>query len=53
MQNLGSRIKKLSLIETNCHPRAGGDPVKKELMAKPKEKTYLEGGRDFPPYAIP
>ncbi len=37
---------KLGLIETNCHPRAGGDPAKKELMAKPPEQTYLERGRD-------
>ena len=22
-------------------------------MAKPKEQTYLEGGRDLPPYSIP
>jgi 8-oxo-dGTP pyrophosphatase MutT (NUDIX family) len=37
LEEVGVFTAKAALIKTHCHPRAGGDPVEKELMAKPKE----------------
>ena len=45
IQNLGLSLVKTHKIKIyHRHRRAGGDPVKKELMAKPKEKTSLVEG---------